>query len=97
MDYNIYKKKAQRRMLMKIVKWILIAMDILYIPAVFFIPALHSLKHDLLCWILYAAFLLFSIFVAGLPRKHEYTVTEEENRELDITKELLKDRNKWHI
>ena len=43
----------------------------------------------------YVVYLLFVIFFISMFRGHKYDVKDVDYKEIEITQELLKERNKW--
>ena len=43
----------------------------------------------------YMVYLLFVIFFISMLRGHKYDVKDVDHKEIEITQELLKERNKW--
>lgn len=84
----------------RVVKWTMLALSILYVPAALLVPFLAFLRTDLLCWILYGAFVLMTVFVWGIGGKANRTVGQgmdlnEKNQEIKITQELERSKHYW--
>lgn len=84
----------------KTVKWTMLVLSILYLPAVFLVPLLTFLHTDLLAWILYGAFVLLTVFVWGIGGKANRTVgqgmdLQEKNEDIKVTQEVLRSRSYW--
>ena len=58
----------------KVVKWTMVALSILYLPAIFLIPLLSGLRTSLLAWLLYVIFVMVTVFVCAINSKACRTV-----------------------
>ena len=70
----------------------------LYIVGVYTIPALKSLSTDFLAWMIFGVYILVLLFVWSLSFGHRYEkISEEKNSQLNDTKDVLKEKSKWHL
>ena len=70
---------------------------VVYIVGIFLIPSMQSLKSDLIAWMFFGLYMLITFFIWGLSKGHRYeTISKDKNDNLDDTKEILKERNKWY-
>ena len=84
----------------RIVKWSMLILAILYLPAVFLLPFLSVLRTELWAWIFYGVFVLLTAFVWGIGGKANRTVgqgidKDEVNKETKITQELERSKSYW--
>lgn len=84
----------------KVVKWTMVALSILYLPAIFLIPLLSGLRTSLLAWLLYVIFVMITVFVCAINSKACRTVgqgidLDEANKEIRITQELERSKHYW--
>lgn len=84
----------------KVVKWTMVALSILYLPAIFLIPLLSGLRTSLLAWLLYVIFVMITVFVCAISSKACRTVgqgidLDEANKEIRITQELERSKHYW--
>ena len=83
-------------MILKIIKRILIIFGIIYIPIVCIIPLFADLRSNLGAWIIYFIYLIFLFFFLSIFKEHKYTKGKSDDTMLDITKDILKEKNKWY-
>ena len=89
-------------MILKIIKRILIIFAIIYIPIVCIIPLFADLRSNLGAWIIYFIYfiyfiyLIFLFFFLSIFKEHKYTKGKSDDTMLDITKDILKEKNKWY-
>lgn len=83
-------------MILKIIKRILIIFAIIYIPIVCIIPLFADLRSNLGAWIIYFIYLIFLFFFLSIFKEHNYTKGKSDDTMLDITKDILKEKNKWY-
>lgn len=82
----------------KIIRMILIIVDVVCLLAVLFIPALVTVKHNFLTWLILGLLTLYVLFMwLVLGRRNTSGYDAESDREADISKELLSQRNKWYV
>lgn len=84
----------------RIVKWTMLSLSILYLPAIFLIPFLAALRTSLLAWLLYVIFVMVTVFVCLINSKACRTVgqgmdLDEKNKEIKITQELERSKHYW--
>ena len=71
----------------KTLRMVITIVDVVCLLAVLFVPALEAAKHTL--------YVLFMWLVLGRRNTNGYDA--ESDREADISKELLSQRNKWYM
>ena len=82
----------------KIIRMILTIVDVVCLLAVLFIPALAAVKHNFLTWLVLGLLTLYVLFMwLVLGRRNNSGYDAESDREADISKELLSQRNKWYM
>ena len=82
----------------KIIRMILTIVDVVCLLAVLFIPALVAVKHNFLTWLILGLLTLYVLFMwLVLGRRNTSGYDAESDREVDISKELLSQRNKWYV
>ena len=70
---------------------------ILYPIAIFLIPSLAELQRGFLPWFFYLIYVLLLFFLWSISSRKTLHREDVDNRELNITKDLLKDRSKWYL
>ena len=68
----------------KIIRMVMTIVDVVCLLMVLFVPALEAVKHNFFVWLV-------------LGRKNNSGYDAESDREADISKELLSQRNKWYM
>ena len=82
----------------KIIRMILTIVDVVCLLAVLSIPALAAVKHNFLTWLILGLLTLYVLFMwLVLGRRNNSGYDAESDREADISKELLSQRNKWYM
>ena len=84
--------------LYQIIKWGMTAAAVLLLPAMYLLPALAE-RRGLFSWMLYGLLVLV-VFVWGVTGKGNRNVSrgfdpETDNRKLDETKEIIRERSRW--
>ena len=87
------------RMKKKIAKIIFIMLPVFYIIGILFIPFFKPLQNNMIAWILFCIYLLNVIFFLSLfNNKAKHTkMTDSEKDNLNVTKEILQERNRWFM
>ena len=85
--------------LYQIVKWLMTIVAALLLPAMYLLPALAE-RRGLFSWMLYGLYVLAVLFVWGVTGKGNRNVSrdfdpETDNRKLDETREIIRERNRW--
>ena len=85
--------------LYQIVKWLMTIVAALLLPAMYLLPALAE-RRGLFSWMLYGLYVLAVLFVWGVTGKGNRNVSrdfdpEADNRKLDETREIIRERNRW--
>ena len=85
--------------LYQIVKWLMTIVAALLLPAMYLLPALAE-RRGLFSWMLYGLYVLAVLFVWGVTGKGNRNVNrdfdpEADNRKLDETREIIRERNRW--
>ena len=85
--------------LYRIIKWVMTAVAVLLLPAMYLVPALAE-RRGLFSWMLYGLYILVVLFVWGVTGKGNRNVSrgfdpETDNRKLDETKEIIRERSRW--
>ena len=83
----------------QIVKWLMTVAAVLFLPAMYLVPALAE-RRGLFFWMLYGLYILVVLFVWGVTGKGNRNVSrgfdpETDNRKLDETKEIIRERSRW--
>ena len=83
----------------QIVKWLMTIAAVLLLPAMYLVPVLAE-RRDLFFWMLYGLYILAVLFVWGVTGKGNRNVSqgfdpETDNRKLDETKEIIRERSHW--
>ena len=82
----------------KIIRMVLTVVDVVCSLAVLFVPALESAKHNFFAWLILGLLTLYVLFMwMVLGRRNTNGYDAESDREADISKELLSQRNKWYM
>ena len=72
--------------------------DVVCLLAVLFVPALEAAKHNFFAWLILGLLTLYVLFMwLVLGRRNTNGYDAESDREADISKELLSQRNKWYM
>ena len=85
--------------LYRIIKWVMTAVAVLLLPAMYLVPALAE-RRGLFFWMLYVLYVLIVLFVWGVTGKGNRNVSrgfdpEADNQKLDETKDVLRERSRW--
>ena len=81
----------------KIIRMVLTVVDVVCLLAVLFVPALEAAKHNFFAWLILGLLTLYVLFMwMVLGRRNTNGYDAESDREADISKELLSQRNKWY-
>ena len=85
--------------LYRIIKWVMTAVAVLLLPAMYLVPALAE-RQGLFFWMLYVLYVLIVLFVWGVTGKGNRNVSqgfdpEANNQKLDETKDVLRERSRW--
>ena len=85
--------------LYQIIKWIMTIVAALLLPAMYLLPALAE-RRGLFTWMLYGLYVLVVLFVWGVTGKGNRNVNQDfdpeaDNRKLDETREIIRERNRW--
>ena len=80
---------------MKTKKLRIIKMCLIAVAVVFPLPSFNALQTNFWIWAGYVAYLLFMTFFMSMFWEHKYDARDVDNKEIHITQELLKERNKW--
>ena len=85
--------------LYQVIKWTLTIGAAALLPAMFFVPALAA-RRGLFFWMLYGVYVLVVLFIWGVTGKGNRNVNqgfdpEADNRKLDETREIIRERNRW--
>lgn len=82
---------------LKVAKYVLPLLAIVYLVCVFAMPALEGLRHNFVAWLVFVIYLFNVIFLWGICRKQKiHPADEDENYELEISKKLFTERGKWY-
>ena len=82
----------------KIIRMVLTILDVVCLLTVMFVPALAAVKHNFLTWLILGLLTLYVLFMwLVLGRRNNSGYDAESDREADISKELLSQRNKWYV
>lgn len=86
-------------MLKRRIKVILLLLGVLYIAGILFVPFMKPLRYNWFAWFLFIIYILNVIFVFGFFSKKEklYKGTWQEKEDMAMSRELLKNRNKWFV
>ena len=81
----------------KIIRMVLTVVDVVCLLAVLFVPALEAAKHNFFVWLILGLLTLYVLFMwLVLGRRNTNGYDAESDREADISKELLSQRNEWY-
>ena len=82
----------------KTLRIVITIVDVVCLLAVLFVPALEAAKHNFFAWLILGLLTLYVLFMwLVLGRRNTNGYDAESDREADISKELLSQRNKWYI
>lgn len=82
----------------KIIRMVLTVVDVVCLLAVLFVPVLEAAKHNFFVWLILGLLTLYVLFMwLVLGRRNTNGYDAESDREADISKELLSQRNKWYM
>ena len=91
-------KEAMQMKSFKTLRMVITIVDVVCLLAVLFVPALEAAKHNFFAWLILGLLTLYVLFmwlVLGIRNTNGYDA--ESDREADISKELLSQRNKWYM
>ena len=81
----------------KTLRIVITIVDVVCLLAVLFVPALEAAKHNFFVWLILGLLTLYVLFMClVLGRRNNSGYDAESDREADISKELLSQRNKWY-
>ena len=81
----------------KTLRMVITIVDVVCLSAVLLVPALEAAKHNFLVWLILGLLTLYVLFMwLVLGRRNTNGYDAESDREADISKELLSQRNKWY-
>lgn len=80
---------------LRIIKICFVTVAVVFPIALCIFPSLNGLQKNFWIWMGYVVYLLFVIFFISMFRGHKYDVKDVDHKEIEITQELLKERNKW--
>lgn len=81
----------------KTLRMVITIVDGVCLLAVLFVPALEAAKHNFFAWLILGLLTLYVVFMwLVLGRRNTSGYDAESDREADISKELLSQRNKWN-
>ena len=80
---------------LRIIKICLSTVAVVFPIVLCILPSLSGLQKNFWIWLGYMMHLLFTIFFISMFRGHKYDAKDIDNKEIQITQELLKERNKW--
>ena len=81
----------------KTLRIVITIVDVVCLLAVLFVPALEAAKHNFCVWLILGLLTLYVLFMwLVLGRRNNSGYDAESDREADISKELLSQRNKWY-
>ena len=90
-------KEAMQMKSFKTLRMVITIVDVVCLLAVLFVPALEAAKHNFLVWLILGLLTLYVLFMwMVLGRRNTNGYDAESDREADISKELLSQRNKWY-
>ena len=91
-------KEAMQMKSFKTLRMVITIVDVVCLLAVLFVPALEAAKHNFFAWLILGLLTLYVLFMwLVLGRRNTNGYDAESNREADISKELLSQRNKWYM
>lgn len=91
-------KEAMRMKSFKMIRMVITVVDVVCLLAVLFVPALEAAKHNFFVWLILGLLTLYVLFMwLVLGRRNNSGYDAESDREADISKELLSQRNKWYM
>ena len=91
-------KEAMRMKSFKTLRMVITIVDVVCLLAVLFVPALEAAKHNFFVWLILGLLTLYVLFMwMVLGRRNTNGYDAESDREADISKELLSQRNKWYM
>ena len=91
-------KEAMRMKSFKTLRMVITIVDVVCLLAVLFVPALEAAKHNFFAWLILGLLTLYVLFMwLVLGRRNTNGYDAESDREADISRELLSQRNKWYM
>lgn len=84
----------------RVIKWMMAVLAVAYLPAVFLIPGLAGLKGSALGWLVYGAYVLFTVMVWAIGHKAGKPLGEDidrdqVNKETVITQQVEASKHFW--
>ena len=85
--------------LYQIIKWVMTTGAVLFLPAMYLVPALAE-RRGLFSWMLYGVYVLAVVFLWGITGKGNRNVSRgfdpaAGNQTLDETKDILREQSRW--
>ena len=91
-------KEAMQMKSFKTLRMVITIVDVVCLLAVLFVPALEAAKPNFFAWLILGLLTLYVLFMwLVLGRRNTNGYDAESDREADISKELLSQRNKWYM
>lgn len=91
-------KEAMQMKSFKTLRMVITIVDVVCLLDVLFVPALEAAKHNFFAWLILGLLTLYVLFMwLVLGRRNTNGYDAESDREADISKELLSQRNKWYM
>ena len=92
--------KKRKKSRYKMILTVLTALAVIYLIALYTVPAMSPLRHGFYPWLFYIVFLLTLICLWSLSGdKQRYlkhgSQDKVDNEEMEITKAALRERSKW--
>ena len=82
----------------KTLRMVITIVDVVCLSAVLLVTALEVAKHNFFVWLILGLLTLYVLFMwMVLGRRNTNGYDAESDREADISKELLSQRNKWYM
>ena len=93
-----FSKEAMQMKSFKTLRMVITIVDVVWLLAVLFVPALEAAKHNFFAWLILGLLTLSVLCMwLVLGRRNTNGYDAESDREADISKELLSQRNKWYM
>ena len=91
-------KEAMRMKSFKTLRMVITIVDVVCLLAVLFVPTFEAAKHNFFVWLILGLLTLYVLFMwLVLGRRNTNGYDAESDREADISRELLSQRNKWYM
>lgn len=82
----------------KIIRMVMTIVDVVCLLMVLFVPAFEAAKYNFFVWLILGLLTLYVVFIwLVLGHRNTSGYDAESDREADISKELLSQRNKWYM